>query len=66
MKDKEPEKKDYSIHLRTTESRFKAMSKQAIDEDVCRNVFIERAIDFYIYHLTEENYLNSYPEKRPS
>ncbi len=65
MKD-QTSSKGYSIHIRTTESRYKAMAKTAIDEDVCKNVFIERAIDFYIYHLTEENYLNSYPEKRPS
>jgi hypothetical protein len=54
-KGERPKPKGKDIHFRTTEHRYKALAKSAIDIEVTRNVFIEQAIDFYLKHLTKES-----------
>lgn len=54
-KGERPKPKGKDLHFRTTEQRYKALAKAAIDIQVTRNVFIEKAIDFYLEHLTKES-----------
>ena len=46
--------KGKEVHIRTSEDLYKRYSKLAIDEDMPRGQFIEKAIIFYCDYLEEK------------